>query len=90
MSLHPLPLTVNEATIVGNYQVNLVATFILLAIPYVPAAFATFIVREREVKAKHQQVPTPPYPTPPFLSPLTYPPYPTPPYPTLPLPFSLL
>ena len=61
MSLHPLPLTTNEATIVGNYQVNLVATFILLAIPYVPAAFATFIVREREVKAKHQQVLNPPF-----------------------------
>ena len=56
MSLHPLPLTNNEATIIGNYQVNLIATFILLAIPYVPAAFATFIVREREVKAKHQQL----------------------------------
>ena len=28
----------------------------MLAIPYVPAAFATFIVREREVKAKHQQL----------------------------------
>ena len=28
----------------------------MLAIPYVPAAFATFVVREREVKAKHQQL----------------------------------
>jgi ATP-binding cassette, subfamily A (ABC1), member 3 len=33
-----------------------VGTFILLAVPYVPAAFATFLVREREVKAKHQQL----------------------------------
>ena len=55
-NINPLPLTSIQNTVVSNYQVNIVVTFILLAIPYVPAAFATFIVREREVKAKHQQL----------------------------------
>ena len=56
MSLHPLPLTFNEASSNNNFAVNQIAIFVLLAIPYIPAAFATFIVREREVKAKHQQL----------------------------------
>ena len=55
-NINPLPFTATQNTVISNYQVNIVVTFILLAIPYVPAAFATFIVREREVKAKHQQL----------------------------------
>ena len=55
-NIHPLPLTSQQNTIVSNYQTQIVVTFIMLAVPYVPAAFATFIVREREVKAKHQQL----------------------------------
>jgi ATP-binding cassette, subfamily A (ABC1), member 3 len=56
VNLNPLPITYHQKTLLSNYNVNLVVTFILLAVPYVPAAFATFIVREREVKAKHQQL----------------------------------
>jgi ATP-binding cassette subfamily A (ABC1) protein 3 len=41
---------------VNNYQVSTVVTFLLLAVPYVPASFAAFVVRERQVKAKHQQL----------------------------------
>jgi hypothetical protein len=49
INLNPLPDTFKEDKINSNYNINLVVIFILLAIPYVPAAFATFIVREREV-----------------------------------------
>lgn len=56
VDIHPLPNTYHQQVILSNYNVNLVVVFILLAVPYVPAAFATFIVREREVKAKHQQL----------------------------------
>jgi hypothetical protein len=56
VTLDPLPATNSQNIILSNYNSNLVVIFILLAIPYIPAAFATFIVREREVKAKHQQL----------------------------------
>ena len=56
VNLFPLPTTYAQRARLSNFNVNLVVIFILLAIPYVPAAFATFIVREREVKAKHQQL----------------------------------
>lgn len=55
-NINPLPLTTNQNSVVSNYQTGLVVTFIMLAVPYVPAAFATFLVREREVRAKHQQL----------------------------------
>lgn len=38
-----------------NYDLDVVVEFIMLAVPFIPAAFATYVVREREVKAKHQQ-----------------------------------
>ena len=66
--MRPSLLTSRHADTAGNYQVNLVATFILLAVPYVPAAFATFIVREREVRQGQATGPpsglslTPPHP----------------------------
>jgi ATP-binding cassette, subfamily A (ABC1), member 3 len=56
VNIFPLPSTYSQKARLSNYNVNLVVIFILLAVPYVPAAFATFIVREREVKAKHQQL----------------------------------
>jgi ATP-binding cassette, subfamily A (ABC1), member 3 len=56
VSINPLPFTYNQETELSNFNVQLIVTFILLAVPYIPAAFATFIVREREVKAKHQQL----------------------------------
>ena len=52
----PLPPTKNQDDFYSNYNVDLVVTFIMLAIPFVPAAFITYIVREKEVKAKHQQM----------------------------------
>mmetsp|Transcript_14306 Transcript_14306/g.12938 ORF Transcript_14306/g.12938 Transcript_14306/m.12938 type:complete len:404 (-) Transcript_14306:1697-2908(-) len=54
--LHPLPLTKKEDTILSNYNVNLVVTFLLLAISFIPSAWGTFIVREAETKGKYQQL----------------------------------
>ena len=51
-----MPYTSKESKILSNYNTNLVVTFLLLAICYIPASWATFIVREKEIKAKHQQM----------------------------------
>merc|ERR1711871_1278666 len=51
-----LPETRRQDEEFNNYNVDLVVTFMLLAIPFVPASFITYIVREKEVKAKHQQM----------------------------------
>lgn len=56
IKLHPLPFTGHEETIVNSYNANLLETFVTLAIPFIPASWATYIVREREVKAKHVQL----------------------------------
>ena len=56
VSLHPLPYTQEESVVSSNFNVSILAIFILLAISVIPASFATHIVREREVKAKHQQI----------------------------------
>lgn len=54
--IHPLPLTKVEREITQSRNVDNIVTFLLLAIPYVPASFASFLVKEREIKAKHQQL----------------------------------
>jgi len=56
VSVHPLPFTSRQSEQATGYATDTVVTFLMLAVPFVPAAIATFIVREREVKAKHQQV----------------------------------
>jgi len=56
MSIHPLPLSGRETSIFESFNANLIATFLLLAIPFIPAAWITYVVREREVKAKHVQL----------------------------------
>ena len=55
-NIYPFPETKRQMDRISNFNVDLVATFIMLAIPFVPAAFITYIVREKEVKAKHQQM----------------------------------
>lgn len=54
--LYVFPLTTRQETIYTNFNVDLIVTFILLAAPFIPAAISTYIVREREVKTKHQQI----------------------------------
>lgn len=55
LNIHPLPYTRREAITLESYDAGTIANFLLLAVPFLPAAFATYVVREREVKAKHQQ-----------------------------------
>ena len=53
---HPLPLTTRQ-TLEIRYILSIFASiFILIALCYVPAAFVTFTVKERFVKAKHLQL----------------------------------
>jgi ABC-type multidrug transport system ATPase subunit len=54
--LYVFPLTSRQETILSNFNVDLIVTFIILASPFIPAAISTYIVREREVKTKHQQI----------------------------------
>jgi hypothetical protein len=56
VSIHPLPRTQKEDVISSNFNVTILSLFLLIAIAVAPASFATHIVREREVKAKHQQI----------------------------------
>jgi len=55
-SFYPLPETGRQDALFSNYNVDLVVTFMMLAVPFVPASFITYVVREREVKSKHQQM----------------------------------
>jgi ATP-binding cassette, subfamily A (ABC1), member 3 len=55
-TLRQLPITANEKRQATGFDSFYVCVMILLATPFIPAAFALFIVRERELKAKHQQV----------------------------------
>jgi hypothetical protein len=56
VSLHPLPQTGQETSLTDSYNQDLVVTFTMIAIPFIAASFATFVVREREVKSKHLQL----------------------------------
>jgi hypothetical protein len=53
---HPLPRTYkqdNEKKAVAAFVASL---FFMIAFNFIPASFATFVVRERETKATHQQI----------------------------------
>lgn len=52
---HPLPLT-SQQTLENKLILSLLASiFILIPLCYIPASFVSFIVKERETKAKHLQ-----------------------------------
>ena len=56
VSINPLPSTHKENVISKNFNVTILVLFLMIAIAVAPASFATHIVREREVKAKYQQI----------------------------------
>merc|ERR1711871_568275 len=56
MYLHPLPKTYQEEKRFDSFNQDLIVTFVMLAAPCIPAAFATFVVRERETRSKQQQL----------------------------------
>jgi ATP-binding cassette subfamily A (ABC1) protein 1 len=53
---HPLPFTAVEARYALSRQSFAVVQVLLIATAFVPAGFVTFVVKEREVGAKHQQL----------------------------------
>mmetsp|Transcript_62430 Transcript_62430/g.122842 ORF Transcript_62430/g.122842 Transcript_62430/m.122842 type:complete len:2323 (-) Transcript_62430:80-7048(-) len=53
---YPLPETYKQKNEAATADAFVVALFAMIAFCFIPASFAVFIVKEREVKAKHQQV----------------------------------
>lgn len=53
---YPLPLTYDQIRQSNTISAFVVALFVMIALCFVPASFAVFVVREREVKAQHQQL----------------------------------
>lgn len=53
--IHPFPLTNIEASLVENEDAFTAWFLVCLSFPFIAGAFGTFIVRERETKAKHLQ-----------------------------------
>jgi ABC-type multidrug transport system ATPase subunit len=53
---HPLPRTKTQEEISAEIGGLYVVMFIMMAFAFVPAGFVVFVVRERETKAKHQQL----------------------------------
>ena len=53
---HPLPFTALQNAFVSGFISLFAAIFILMAFSFIPASFAVYIVKEREVAAKHQQL----------------------------------
>lgn len=49
-------VTANEVSTASSFDGFPVVVMIMLSFAFVPAAFALFVVRERETKAKHLQV----------------------------------
>ncbi|XP_048142031.1 LOW QUALITY PROTEIN: ABC transporter A family member 1 [Rhodamnia argentea] len=53
---HPLPMTVSQRVQRHDLDAFSAAIIINIAFSFIPASFAVSIVKEREVKAKHQQL----------------------------------
>ena len=53
---HPLPLTQEEVTTLATFLRLLASFFVLIPFSYLPATYAAFVVRERAVGAKLQQL----------------------------------
>lgn len=53
---HPLPLTARERAIIATASAFFAVLLITIAFAFVPASFVSFLVKEREVNAKHQQL----------------------------------
>ena len=56
LRLHPLDETDREDTQYSSFNATNVILFLLLALPFIPASFAMFVVREKEIKSKHLQL----------------------------------
>jgi ATP-binding cassette subfamily A (ABC1) protein 3 len=52
----PLPFTASQRVFVSSFTSFISVLFIVIAVSFIPASFALFVVKEREVSAKHQQL----------------------------------
>jgi len=53
---HPLPKTMKESNATQTADAFTAALMVMIAFCFLPASYAIFVVKEREVKAKHQQI----------------------------------
>lgn len=53
---HPLPFTDRQSTLISGASSFAAAMIIVLAFAFIPASYAIFVVKEREISAKHQQL----------------------------------
>lgn len=53
---HPLPMTISQLSQHHDLDAFSAAIIVTIAFSFIPASFAVAIVKEREVKAKHQQL----------------------------------
>jgi ATP-binding cassette, subfamily A (ABC1), member 3 len=53
---HPLPFSTRQSRLLASYLSGSAATIIMIALAIVPASFAAYVVREKEVGAKHMQL----------------------------------
>jgi ABC-type multidrug transport system ATPase subunit len=53
---YPLPRTFQQNSESASANAFAASLFFMIACCFIPASFATFVVKEREVKAKHQQI----------------------------------
>ena len=53
---HPLPFTGRQRTIISGIESFFAALLLVIAFAFIPASYAIFIVKEREIAAKHQQL----------------------------------
>jgi len=56
MRLHPLPETVKQDNMFSQWSITNLVIFVALAISFVPAGMASFVVYEKETKSRHQQL----------------------------------
>jgi ATP-binding cassette, subfamily A (ABC1), member 3 len=56
MRLHPLPETKKQEDFFSQWSVTNLVIFTALAIAFVPAGMASFVVYEKETKSRHQQM----------------------------------
>jgi ATP-binding cassette subfamily A (ABC1) protein 3 len=52
----PFPFSKRESDNINNNLAFTAVLFIVIAFSFIPASFAVFVVKEREINAKHQQV----------------------------------
>eukprot|EP00759_Apiculatamorpha_spiralis_P010337 PhF_6_TR17090/c0_g1_i1/m.26263/K05643/ABCA3; ATP-binding cassette, subfamily A (ABC1), member 3 len=53
---HPLPFTNRQQNTISSIQSMIIALFVLIPFCLIPANYVAFLVKEREVKAKHVQL----------------------------------